>query len=431
MLGPTWGVISRQLIDYFSPLRVVRSKLHNFHGITISNPHKRAVEPTQLKKKKIKRRRFSFDLNHSIARKIDGWTPSETRLFDQKEIQDAIADHSYRRIQIFYYQSLVYHNTNCDITRGKTELQHGTANHAWASAAHSSLLTNLHDNFFETLQLKLAVEGITERTAEILKALGVDPQKIENVRHYPGLFCTLLEGIDTVAGLIDPSSTLYQSMNATVELPDEVNQFDSLMEHHLRAKAIEILNCVSKENLHPYEATKKLVEEIESFFQQTAEETRKKIEKLKNIEALEHQIWALESKITSKVALKYLAKLRLLDAEYKGLKDLKKYSITRKLKSSLGWRVELLAMDVINKKALTKKVKQMSKIEKMLPNEMRDNYISLLEDSLDIMTIQWNNTRTPPFKSLSRKWIGNELHPCTEQDLFNEQLQILKRNGGR
>lgn len=286
-----------------------------------------------------------------------------------EEIRDAIADHAYRRIQIFYYQSLAYYQTQCDIFLGRTEIQYGTANFPWAQAAHSSLLTHLLDN-------KL--------------------------------------------GLIHPKSGLYAAMNSTVELPKEVNQFDNILERNLRKKALEILNSVSKDGLHPGTATQKLIEEIWAFFQNSMNETQKKIELMKKMEGLAQTIRFLERGLQEENVKLYLDFIREIYVDNKNLKMMKGLSIQQKSGFSLEWRLGLLTMKKKTNRRILNRVKKRASAKKELPAVYQGEYLKRLEDSLEIIGIQWNNTRIPPFA------IASLSKPL--EDLLNEQLQIIKRD---
>jgi hypothetical protein len=385
--------------------------------------------PQDISNRKFKRRRFSTDINASIARKLHEWNGPLCPTLEQIQIQDAIGDHAYRRIQIFYYQSVVYYKTGCDIALGRTELQHGTSNYAWSNAAHSSLLPNLHDNYLEILKHCLYDYGLTDRIAQVLRTLGVSKEKIKSYQKQKldwDEIEFLLEDIDIESGLIHADSALYASMNATVELPQEVNSYDCVIEKKMRSYALKLLNRVSKEGLHPYEATQTLVSKFASFFMKSLKETREKITLLKEIESMEQNLWFTECNLTSKTVDFYIKLIRDLKEKLKQLNNLGEYSIQKKGGLSLGWRRDLLHIKKPTHKKILREVKLQS--ETTFPPPSRENYIKILTNSIEIIHTQWNNTRVPPFNSLSGKFVNNQLLECTDKDLYEEQLQIIKRD---
>lgn len=317
------------------------------------------------------RKRISFESNLSSARKLDlTETKKHKSLINIEIVKDAILDHASRRIQIFYYQSVAYYGENCHIFRGKTEMQHGTANHTFTQAAHSSLLPNLLDDFFETIYKKGSIE-----TAKLI-ALGVNPIKIECHESFEDLF----QNVDTENGLINEACFLNHSSNATVELPADVNEFDNVLEYRLREKALKILNQVSNSQLNhetavsrlnPYEATIKLANKILKFLNKSENETRLKISLIQNI-----------------------INKRNVDKSWKELKSKKHFSIT-------------------------KKIRDRSSLE---------SYKSLLQDSLKIIALQRCGTRVPLKELLSGKVINGVRIPLTDEELFIQKLEIIKRS---
>jgi hypothetical protein len=398
------------------------SKTINLNIITLfRSSHNTSEPPKKLRKVSFKRQRFSAEINRSIARNINEWNPQIFPSCEQTQIQDALADHSYRRIQIFYYQALVYFGAGCNITLGRTEVQHGTSNFPWSSAAHSSLLTNLNDDYLEILKYRLYEEGMTVSMVRTLKALGVPDERIEackelalNTWHVE----YLLQSVVFQNGLIHPHSTLYASMNATVELPNEVNQFDCVIEGYMRGKALQILNQVSKERLHPYRATEILVAEMGAFFQKSLNETREKIALLKKMESLEQTLWFIECNLTTKAVDIYLKLIKDLKNAQCSLNNLKTFSMQRKSGFTIGWRSALLDLKKPTNKKIVNKVKKKSGVT--FPPPSRENYIKILENSLEIINLQWNSTRVPPIKSLVKDF--------SEEKIFEEQLQIIRRD---
>jgi hypothetical protein len=432
MLRISGSGISHLQTRQWPSLLVRNSKLHHqvlFQLFSSIIKKKREIDPPEIKQKNFKRQRFSYNTNKSIARKLQIKGSNKFPFFENPEIQDAIADHAYRRIQIFYYQAVVYYQTTCDITSGRTEIQHGKANHPWSTAAHSSLLTNLNDNLYETIHKKLFEEGLTEKYCQLLKMLGINEDKIQNYKKKKQNALNtalLLRSLKFQKGIIHPNTTLYATMNSTVELPEVVNTYDCIIEKIIRDKALSILNQVSKESVHPYTATQILVKEMDDFFQKSITETTQKIEEIKKVQKLEKELTKLESNITTKNTGIYINKLQEIQAIYQRLGTLKDYSIKKKSEFSLSWRVNIIMMKYKDSLWIVNEVRKNA-----LKNSLKRNRKKILKglnDSLKIIQLQWNNTRVPPSKSLSRIFIRGDICDITDEQLLQEQLEIIKRD---
>lgn len=199
----------------------------------------------EASKRKRRRTYYEYGANMTIARvgEIDhdqGVGPFDPSFKDWRKV---IKDHAYRRMQVFYYQLLFYFKENCQVSQGRTVSQHGKASCACCSAAHSAILPNLVD---------------------------------EN-------------------GLMHDKLYLYHNMNATIEMPDLVNNFDCVIERQMRSVALEYINQVSLENLHPYDALQGFASQMQKFFDFGRNETLYRFRLLDQIQELEQEISELES----------------------------------------------------------------------------------------------------------------------------------------
>lgn len=327
----------------------------------------------------LKRIRLSYEANETMARKIllppQKKACNTTSLLQSPLIRDSICDHAYRRAQIFYAQALVYHRKGCDVWRGRTIHQHGKANFSWSSAAHSALLPNLHDTF---------------------------------------------------NGIIKPGSHLYGIMNATVELPTVVNEYDSAIEAVMRDKSITLLNRVSKEGLHPYEATEFFVREMHRFFLKSEKETREKMALVKKIVVLEKQLWEKESLINPTNITDYLDTLQVLGEYSRKYRGMNGYSIHRRLRGRLPWQARYFqAKRPYSKLIKSGAFKKIAESGGWFP-QTGDQLLSIQQHALTILSIQREGTVLPPLVLLSGKFFNNQRVPLNEAELQEQKKRLLK-----
>lgn len=269
------------------------------------------VTDDQTPRKRARRSYFPFSSNRTISRQ------SETRhshdlkkvvcetmkeLQSIEDLHDRVHDHAYRRMQIFYYQCVIYYKENCQISLGHTDLQHGSSNCPSCSAAHSSILPSLIDNFLNTFKASILMEGLTLRNINKLKCLGVKEERIHFFKasnNTPMMVDLLLSEIDEeiVKHLITSDCSFYDIMNSTVELPIEVNEYDTMIERALRPKAVDLLNEVSRGVLHPYEALNRFEELLQSFFKSSEQEMIDKAKLLKELGEIEVNLKNLEENL--------------------------------------------------------------------------------------------------------------------------------------
>lgn len=199
----------------------------------------------EAKRRKRRRTYYTYDSNMTIARSGEVSHDQGVGPFDPdfKGLRRVIKDHAYRRMQVFYYQLLFYFQEDCRVTQGRTIAQHGKASCSCCSAAHSAILPNL-----------------------------VDEKNLMHNRLY-----------------------LYHNMNATIEMPDLVNNFDCVIERQMRSVALDYINLVSIEGKHPYEALQAFASQLHKFFDFGRNETLYRFKLLDQIECLESEIHKLEN----------------------------------------------------------------------------------------------------------------------------------------
>ena len=219
---------------------------------------------------------------------------------EASHLKSRIVDHAYRRVQIFYYQLLAYYGEGCEISQGKTELQHGMSLCPECHAAHSSIFSSLNDTAFETLKLRLRHEGMTQENLDRLSALGFSQGRIQRLKKSlkPRDIKLAFLGLESHQ-LIAPSTQLYHSMNSTVEVPKEVDYFDQIIEKNLRPVGLQLLNQVSREEMHPYDALTLFVEKLQGCMLESISELKIKQQKLNELRRVEEQMQTLEASIES------------------------------------------------------------------------------------------------------------------------------------
>jgi hypothetical protein len=213
----------------------------------------RLIDQVQLGTTRSKRIRLSHMSNITASRKLISASPEELR--------DRYIDHACRRLQFFYYQCVIFAGEGCKIETLKTQMQHGIAKHLSSSAAHSCILPELKDDFFDKLLKEIEANGLSPKSKRILIALGVSENCLANKQlprdQLQGLVRNIAER--DPEGLLSPSSHFYQSMNSTVEIPWQVNEkLDGLLETYLRDHSLNLLNDVSQSKIQAYQACRML-----------------------------------------------------------------------------------------------------------------------------------------------------------------------------
>lgn len=441
----------KQALDFLT----YPSKIRGFVGLIFSENHdlvplqfsasvlgktSREVTIHELGRRRINRRRYSYDTNTTIARSLElpVQDPPKDKpinhldisFLERPRMRDAIGDHAYRRVMLFYYLAIAYYKSGCVITRGKTLLQHGKSNFDWSSAAHSSILPNVCDDFFDRLKEKLSEEGVTDRTRQILETVGVSTEKILQIGEgalREREIELLLFGVDTGKGLLNSQSTFYNNLNSTVELPHRVNEFDTVIEGVMREKGLQTLNRVSQEGLHPHKALSEFVSEMHAFFKKSEETTKEKIELLKKTQTLEQQLWYIEKHFSEGLLQEYLKTAHKVGQCYRKLYEIREYTIYTNLKGRLTWQKNYFSPGV---KVSGKNFRQIAKLLKSTPEWFPnpvEELINPLQYSLKIIELQKRTTILPPLELLSGKLVHDTLVPLTEEELFEQRLILIRR----
>lgn len=252
----------------------------------LSGSKRTAEEAKGSPAKKTKHRRITFDYttNDTISR-ASGVEKAVDLTADQKEwgdLLDRIEDHVIRRTLIYYYLLVVVYKSGEEFVLDRTSHQYGKGSNG-RHAAHSSILPNVKKvQPVDRLLHSVLTTGVSEEIEKELKDLGVAEDKIKQ------LDCNekkeeVIEDIrkdEEWADKVVRNIYLYKTMNSTVELEKEVNQFDCLYENVIRPKALLILNRVSVEGLHPYEGLKLYIQEAHEFFMKCKEQIQYKKEKI-------------------------------------------------------------------------------------------------------------------------------------------------------
>jgi len=216
-------------------------------------------------------------------------------------VEERVIHHAYVRIQILFYIFAAYWKEGCHITRPSTTHQHGRSRVEGMSAAHSSILPNVSDNFFDLLKEKLKTSGLNPILEGKLLALGISQIRIDTVKGgdiNDETIEYLLAEIPKQERdrMFANHSSLYESMNSTVELPESVNEYDTIIEQRraMRERAIALLNRVSRGEMDPYDATEQFVSEMHDFFKESQTEVERKQEHLRSFSKTQNRLKELE-----------------------------------------------------------------------------------------------------------------------------------------
>jgi hypothetical protein len=170
-----------------------------------------------------------------------------SRSLSQTLSGELIIEHAQRRVDLFFYTLIAYYKTNLSVRIDTTILQHGAGNQCYQTeGCHSAILPSLQD---------------------------IGYQKPSNLNTNPDQG-RLLARVGLFSG-----RHFQQSLNATIELHQSVNYFDThYIEGHteqgkMRTQSLDILNQVSKGTLNPVQgmivfllALKKTIDEQEQTY---------------------------------------------------------------------------------------------------------------------------------------------------------------------
>lgn len=169
-----------------------------------------------------RRTRFDYMQNYSAAlvlpytkKELEEKQAEPHQLLSMSKAQ--VIEHANRRVDLLFYTFVAYYNSGRVVTRDRTDLQHGRGRNAaentkLTEACHSSLTPSLKDRI-----VRQSKDGYLSRK-------------------------NLLSG-----------THLRNNLNATVELPHFINQFDDKLEHICNKGTIKILNDVSFGKMNPIE----------------------------------------------------------------------------------------------------------------------------------------------------------------------------------
>ncbi|MBA3661934.1 MAG: hypothetical protein H0W64_09410 [Gammaproteobacteria bacterium] len=152
-----------------------------------------------------------------------------------------IIEHAARRVDLFFYTLVAYYQQHCPPIQGLTKLQHGIGrvnfkgHQPMTHAAHSSFITSTVD-----------------RT--ILKEIL--------------LFSSLEKTQTTIQTSLLDRSHFMDSLNATVEVPVFINEFDYLLEvqHQGRNASFKILREVAKGKIDPIQGLTNFIMMLNEVF---------------------------------------------------------------------------------------------------------------------------------------------------------------------
>jgi hypothetical protein len=216
-----------------------------------------------------KRKRSTYEENYSAALALPC---SSEDLENMKEKPEAlityseshIKEHAARRVDLFFYTMIAYYNTQLYPIQGHTDLQHGRGRNTsdetnMTQACHSSLIPSLIDDSFSEI---------------------TNHESILSETHF------------------------LDNLNATVELPIIVNEFDGELEntYGCRQQSIYILQRVSAGEINPIQGLNQFI--------QMLEKTLKLIEmKIKNTGTMFSKIHPAENELFSLVKKGTLAQI--------------------------------------------------------------------------------------------------------------------------
>lgn len=215
----------------------------------------RAVEHKLFPKQRV---RLPYDTNSSAALSL----PIEDSELEQihqdpttflNRSQELVVEHANRRVDLFFYTLIAYHNTQLEPALGHTDLQHGKGRNP---TGHENLTQACHSSFTPSLL-----------DATILKKGLVDgPHK------------SILTG-----------THFMESLNSTVELPSFVNTFDDVLENNClcRQNCIDILSKVALGQLNPIQGLTEFLIKMSEVLNQL----RKDVDNAKHSILLDHSMF--------------------------------------------------------------------------------------------------------------------------------------------
>ena len=385
---------------------------------------------------------------------------------ESNDLCDRILDHSYRRIQLFYYLCVAYWKDGVSVSIDATKLQHGIGPFNGMHAAHSCILPSVKDDFWEKANQTVNSQGMTDLLARELEALGMRAETLATIQGSKEQINLLsyfsdadrAKNLDGMR-LICRDSYFYQVMNSTVILPTDVNMYDCCIEAVMRDAALRLLNECSQGTLSPYEATAKFVDEIQRFFDESRAETKQKLDLLQEMYLLEQTLANMEIAVRAVdldnpnqcllVFERYVRCAHALKQCVHTIEELKKSlsikrHIAKRMKDitpvlkPLGpyWRC---SKEQLNRK-FTEVLPKDPKTVRAHLSELRTNinkrpwcpfplgYLRTnVEESLGYCDLQQEGSVLPPLEFLSGTADEEGLRPMTEQEIMEQKMEIIRR----
>lgn len=198
-------------------------------------------------------------------------------------LSNEVKEHAARRVDLFFYCCIAVYKTNATISDGQTIKQHGIGSRDHGTqACHSALFSNL---------------------------------QLENPHAASTWLWSSLPSLLTLE-----NTHLMESLNMTVELPSEVNEFDKHLEGLYQRSAhvnhmLHILNRVSKGEINPQQAMTEFLRIIDFFFEDFKTKylyddsnpgkpkVTKETEKVRSLLQSYRRIWELQREGSFKAAI--------------------------------------------------------------------------------------------------------------------------------
>lgn len=235
----------------------------------------RAYALATLVKRK-KRKIYDYATNTAFARmKEQGHADCDIKSLKDRildpHVQDRINDHAYRRVQLFHHMAVIYHNEECLVGLDRTISQIGRGGCKKCSAAHHAILPRVWDTSMKTYKQQL-IQGVRDPLfLAKLEAIGLKTNELEQ-----DLTPSRIDSLFTQLNrdrLIGPDSHFQRCLDSTMQLPVEVNEFDCIIETHLRPIAVSLLQRVCN-GLDPFIATTHFVDNMHQFFHRNYQHTQ-------------------------------------------------------------------------------------------------------------------------------------------------------------
>lgn len=193
-----------------------------------------------------------------------------------EDLLKLVCDLSYRRIQLFYYLLVAYHDEKCYPRKARPKMQHGkTSNSECFTVVYPSLYPRIKDTFFKGLADKIKRRTIDARTEKIMESLKVNLTAAALDEASPA-GVKLMEICGTAKSLLSKQSDFYQNLQQTIEVPSLVGEYNAVIENFTGELGDEILAACSEGKLSPSEGCAAFVKNLGNFFYSSIQETNEK-----------------------------------------------------------------------------------------------------------------------------------------------------------